>query len=544
MSNNVSNPLVEEKKPTTTTSVGADYVGFLQTIANNKKIENTPTNAKSYADYITYIGQDPIGDYNAKVRQANLDYAKGLATYGQAAEKMAKAGLGGSGYGEYLQGVAYQGRQSAVGAAQKEAQAALDKTFASYGDYLTGVRSTNEQNAITGIVNGLLEGDAAREYARGQGVTDDRIEAVLQQTSGSVSAAKAQKAQQQQAMLADAMSSVTTVMDAGHTMEEALAMMKGVYGDEVIEQVRGNLQTSNSVKAGSAIDTATGVTDFKSGLDVMEGTGDLAEGEYEAKLKAGSAKNMEFINALVNDGKLDGMTDYINTLAETKKDGTVKKTGAEVWAEMSNEEKSDQITEWVDALYEQGNLTEEDYNKFFFEQEYSSLTDDTDSPKEYVNWYENLGTQLSNGRITKEQYNILAQAYSDELVGDFGNVTDAKASYGSVGWTIAYKQGKYGDESFFIDPTDMTSCNGDGFILGREIGTGYPNARPGSKIGIAFGTINGKLAFRIATKTTGGTSYKYFTNVEDGYTNTKHNAAFMAWALTPADSQVFGPSLQ
>lgn len=518
MANNYGEYLEEQKKqqsapaapqaaPTTVQAVDG-YGKFLETLANNKRIENTPTNAKTYADYLTYIGQDPIGDYNAKVRKANLDYAKGLATYGQAAEKMAKSGMTGSGYGEYLQGLAYQGKQSAVGAAQKEAQAAMKQTFSGYGEHLEGVKGTNEQNAINGIVSGLLEGDAAKAYARQQGVTEDRLEQVLAQTSGTVSAAKQQK-------LADATSAVTSLMGNGQSIDAAIASLNGVYDKAVLDQVKANLQKASAQQAGATINTATGVTDFKAGLDEQLGSGAISMTDYDMQLVEGSDKNREFFEAILSDPtNIKGMEGYIERLAKIKKDGTVKKSGAEVWAEMSDNDKTKQITEWADELHASGNLTTEDYNKFFAKQFADGLREDTDNAKELLNWRESLATDLANGRISQKQHDDLMKSWNEKVLNDCKTVTDAsiRGENGSTTggtYSVTYTQGDLGKEKINLTWSYTRPAKG-----------AFKSCV--SSNGIQVGVCNGKVAIKLKD---GGV-------YEADYPKTKDNSAFVAWLLT------------
>ena len=495
-------------QPTPTTSVGADYAGFLQTIANNKKIENTPTNAKTYADYLTYIGQDPVGEYQAKVRQANLDYAKGLATYGQAAEKMAKSGLLGSGYGEYLQGVAYQGRQSAVGAAQKEAQAAMKQTFANYSDYLTGVKGTNEQNAITGIVNGLLEGDAAREYARGLGVTEDRLDYVLQQTSGSVSAAKAQKAQQQQALLADAMSSATTLVTSGQTVDAAIASLSGVYDSAVLAQVKQNLQASTKAQNTANMNTATGVSNYKATLDSQLREGTITKPEYDAWLTAGYEKNYEYIQKALG-GDASGLADY--ALA----------------AELDiSEGSAEQISAVIDHMANSGVISNEYRQRYYIDLEMQSIENDNYSAKDAVNEAETIHTLFNDGKINEAQRNQLLQKLGDCVGNAYGRVGGSKK--GTEGQnpltdahfvTIFYKQGDFGNEAINITYENCSIVDGSDFVRGKQA---QVNGKP-----FVFGTINGRAAYYYL-----GQYYQAPSGTPE-YTNTEQNAAFISYMIAP-----------
>ncbi len=505
--------------PTTTAVDG--YVKFLETLANNKKIENTPTNAKTYADYLTYIGQDPVGDYQAKVRQANLDYAKGLATYGQTAEKMAKSGLVGSGYGEYLTGIAYQGKQSAIGAAQRDAQAAMKQNFASYGDYIEGLKGTNEQTAISGIVNGLLEGDAAKAYAREQGVTEDRLDFVISQTSGAVSEAKAKKTQEQQAILANATSAVSAMVAEGQTTDAAIASLNGVYDDATLAKVKENMQGASATQNDAAIQGATGVTNYKAALDQQKASGAITPEKYDAQVKAGSATNLGFVNALRNDSsKTDGLSAYIDTLK------TEDQTGAEVWAEMDDENKGKKLAEWVDDMHSNGVLTTEDYQKYYYEDLNDSFDDTVESSKDVVAFMETLQKRLDNGQISQSQYDDFMVKHKEDIATYGGGAVEFKSSvnwkqmFGTHEYTmrVKYNQGKHGAESIDLDH-DVSEPVASGTFKRAIDMSGKTTGDA-----IAIGVMNGKLAVK----------YKNGAVYYVEYLNSSHNADFVAWVFANA----------
>lgn len=497
-----------------TTRAVDGYGQFLETLANNKKIENTPTNAKTYADYLTYLGQDPVGDYNAKVRQANLEYQKGLATYGQNAEKMAKSGLVGSGYGEYLTGIAYQGKQSAVGAAQRDAKAAIDKNYASYGDYIEGLKSTNEQNAINGILSGALEGDAAKEYARSQGVTEDRIDFIVSQTATSVSQAKTKK-------LADATSAVSALVAEGQTVDSAIASLNGIYDDDTLLKVKANMQGANATQNAAAINAATGVTNYKASLDQQLASGAIDEDQHKAQIAAGSATNLGLVNALRNDSsKTDGLSAYIDTLK------TEDQTGAEVWAEMSDDEKATKLSEWVDAMHADGTLTTADYQSYYYHDLIDSFDDTVESSKDVVAFMGNLQTRLENGQISQSQYDDLVVKHKkdiDTIVGgavEFKSSVNWKQMFGTFEYTlrVQYNQGEHGAEGIDLDhdvsepvATGTFKCAID--MSGKTTGDA-----------IAIGVMNGKLA----VKHKDGAVYYV------DYLNSSHNADFVAWVFANA----------
>lgn len=84
-------------------------------------------------------------DYDKAVRQAETDYLKAQASYGQKAEQLGRAGLSGSGYGDYITGVGYAASQNAKLAASEQKAAADVAAANSYAEYLTGVNAANVQ---------------------------------------------------------------------------------------------------------------------------------------------------------------------------------------------------------------------------------------------------------------------------------------------------------------------------------------------------------------------------------------------------------------
>jgi hypothetical protein len=508
----VAQPVAPQAQPTSVQTADG-YSKFLETLANNKKIENTPTNAKTYADYLAYTGRDPVGDYQAKVRQANLDYAKAMSTYGQNAEKLAKSGLSGSGYGEYLTGLAYAGKQSAVAGAQKDAKAALDQSFSSYGDYIEGLKNTNEQAAMTGILNQMLEGDAAKDYARSLGVTEDRLEYVLSQTSASVSAAKAQKAQEAQALLANATAAVTELTANDQTLDAAIESLRGVYDKDTLDKVKENLQNATNAQFDASIKGATGVANYNDELKQQRASGAITEEQYNAKVVAGYNKNNEFVKNAIN-GDFSGLSAYAQAAGLDISAGT-----------------EEQIDAVIDHMQKNNVILAEHRYAYYYESTANSILETEFSSKDAVAEVEEIYKLFKDGKITAEDQTKLLSTLESRVEELFGKVEDIEADYGAHEWTISYTQGEYGNESISFDPTDMDVVDGEGFVLGKEFPT--TGTAMGAITSFALGSIDGVLVLRLGRKTTKGMVYTYFTDVEDGYVNTSDNAAFVAWAMLP-----------
>lgn len=152
--------------------------------------------AKSYTDWLKAGGMNGQAkkDYDAAVRAAETDYAKTLALYGQNAETLGRAGLTGSGYGDYLKGVGFSAMQGAkIAAADTKALTEAQQRMA-YAQYLSGVEAQNaelmaQENAKQEALAAEQEATAANikstiDTAIQQGMDDKAIMAMIQQHYG------------------------------------------------------------------------------------------------------------------------------------------------------------------------------------------------------------------------------------------------------------------------------------------------------------------------------------------------------------------------
>ena len=170
---------------------------FDKVMEDNKKLANTaiPEGAMSYADYVTASGVDSAGDleaaeksaetgYLAAVESAERAHDRAIGTYGQNAEAMARAGLSGSGYSDYITGNAYAAKQGSIDAAKATRQASIDAaestkkltdagTQRGYLNYIENYKTQKMADfdaAISDIVNMNLSGADARSYLEAHGL--------------------------------------------------------------------------------------------------------------------------------------------------------------------------------------------------------------------------------------------------------------------------------------------------------------------------------------------------------------------------------------
>lgn len=161
--------------PTTEEQYAAWLTGRGQKAATVKAPTYTAalTPEMGYAEYLKRTGMAGVSQkqYDATVRSAEADYAKGKATYGQKAETLGQRGLTGSGYGDYLTGASFAAMQNAKVAAA-DTKALTDAEMArGYGEYLTGVQQANAQAAVQ-AANANEEARVAAENANAQAAAE------------------------------------------------------------------------------------------------------------------------------------------------------------------------------------------------------------------------------------------------------------------------------------------------------------------------------------------------------------------------------------
>lgn len=147
---------------------------FMRQYIRNAAIENQKTD--SYADYILKNGTDPAPVYADTLKNAITVYEKSLPTYGEAAEKLGRGGMAGSGYGAYLEEAAGEIMRSAEETAAKQAEAGARKNRSDYAAYLEGEREKAEtlrKQVASSIGNKkIFDADTAYQYAVISGLGD------------------------------------------------------------------------------------------------------------------------------------------------------------------------------------------------------------------------------------------------------------------------------------------------------------------------------------------------------------------------------------
>ena len=152
--------------------------------------------AKGYTEWLEAGGMAGAAQrqYDATVRAAETDYAKSKALYGRNAETLGRAGLTGSGYGDYLTGAGFAAMQGAKVTAADTRALTEAQQRSDYANYLMGVEQANAeaqaaadaQNRQTYAEYLSREGDAkeAIDAAIAQGLDDNAVRTYVQQRYG------------------------------------------------------------------------------------------------------------------------------------------------------------------------------------------------------------------------------------------------------------------------------------------------------------------------------------------------------------------------
>lgn len=153
MSNVYNNPYIKKEKPTYTVPEYTPDNYFAQMdwnkeIANNKQ-GYMAVDIMSMKDFYDAGGYSFIDDYRAELTDIDAAYDRALPGYGVKGEQMAKAGLTGTGYSDYLGGQAYAGRVAGQALARQNAMANSNSFRAAYNQYVAQQKEKRAANLQT-----------------------------------------------------------------------------------------------------------------------------------------------------------------------------------------------------------------------------------------------------------------------------------------------------------------------------------------------------------------------------------------------------------
>lgn len=151
--------------------------------------ENTPGIGKTYeeyakdSEYLKYVAGLAKENKTEAIRDADTSYQKALSGYGRNAELLAKMGLTGSGYSDYLDAQAYAQKQNAI----SEANATYDKTLkdAKYQDYVNYEAKQDEYRTVydtysTRVQQGNYSEDEVRAMLKNSGLNASDVNSIVE----------------------------------------------------------------------------------------------------------------------------------------------------------------------------------------------------------------------------------------------------------------------------------------------------------------------------------------------------------------------------
>lgn len=252
----------------------------------------------TYGEYLDkYYGGDAAEkNFDNAIDSAETDYARAKATYGQKAETLGRMGLTGSGYGDYLEGLAYSEMQGA----KQNAALTRDKQKAeqqrSYGEYLENKKNTlsqNYQNWLVTSANKTYDLDTMKGMLAEQVKNGDLTQAQADAIIGNYGkGSDAGSAEQRPAILSKL---TAQIVDAGLTDEAkiraAIAAYQGAYGVTLTEdEITGIISNIQGI-------TGKGNTGTGTDADGETPPSETVAAAYNALLSTDANGNLIYGNA-------------------------------------------------------------------------------------------------------------------------------------------------------------------------------------------------------------------------------------------------------
>ncbi len=407
-------------------------------IANNKQgyLAVTPMTMKEFYEA---GGYSYIDDYNYELAEVDAAYDRAQVGYGVKGEQMAKAGLTGSGYSDYLQGQAYAGKIAGQALARQNAMTGRRTFQSDYNQYLKEIDAKKAENLQAVIeraqsVNmnpenfvsvatklGIPQEDAERgkealiAYYQSIGaMSPDQSQSGVTGTTGSTTGGKSeapiwmtQQQKEEATTMKDVLlGSIYGVEDAeGNvvtgqqpTLKAALVSAYGANyneNDPVIQTAIQNAQAEalSKVTENAKIGNTMAAKEY---LDRLEQYGLFGEeGKNSAAYKeAEAAIYRETEKVLTDVLNKDTLDDYKNALIE------LGVTDEEELAQVTDENAREILFTKLDAAYKQGVVSKDIYNKLYYE-DYALGKSEVESKNEASAWLNDLGLNLD--RVSDEE---------------------------------------------------------------------------------------------------------------------------------------------
>ena len=159
---------------------------FLEKYLKNKSLYE---GADSYESYVRKNAKNPRTVYASALPELYSSRARSRGGYGSSAERLAEAGLFGSGYQEHLERTAEREHNERLDALERDMRESEDTLLGGYTAYLDKYKSSQEKlskSVSDKIVStGILSEERAYEYAKEAGLSAERARSVAERASRS-----------------------------------------------------------------------------------------------------------------------------------------------------------------------------------------------------------------------------------------------------------------------------------------------------------------------------------------------------------------------
>ncbi len=399
----------------------------------NDIIDNTPSGAMSYENYLAYNGiTDPRINYQKRAAAAAAAYARAGADYGRRAEALSQMGLSGSGYSEFLFGSAYGDYQSALSEAADIEASDNAELQASYRQYLADIEldgNTQVSDIYTYLLENAIGSDetaldklrldlsvlgydaaaidrAFTQFTERESIGTDNAEA---SDEDSITLSERETALYNMLIESGASASIIDQMRKNGYSESEIQRAQAAY-DQTVNQ--SQLESANNVI--SEITADTYVLGGLSAAQLAEAYGNDSEA-YKQALSALQDRNTEFYMALIDDTEGAAMAPRIAELYNA--DPVYGKT----WEKLSAEKRGLYINDSINSAYKSGDLSKEQYDKlcvYYWASSANAAMQGTSGGATALA----LGNQVSkildakeNGRISSEGVETLLDALAGEI---------------------------------------------------------------------------------------------------------------------------------
>lgn len=236
----------------------ADYLTNGQ-YTQNMNYANYLTNGKysgypSFEDYLYVTGQTPGDSQTVRdktVAQANADYEKAKATYGQTGEQLARSGLTNTGYSDAITNAAYAAKQGAIAQANATKAATDTSNRIGYAQYLQVYDAQQQEKMLTVLEYTTQAGmseEQAKAYAKAVGFDDTIAESIGKAQAAYTSAASGAGSQKATDLYNSLVSQDGFTYDPATNGSLRQQLLNSGYDSSTVDDVMSRLESNYSAQ--------------------------------------------------------------------------------------------------------------------------------------------------------------------------------------------------------------------------------------------------------------------------------------------------------